>query len=528
MRHRTHCTPIPSALQRLLLLLALLSAGCATTAVRVYEGPPRPRSDVSILTLGSSMNAPSLLAGRPGSICFTGIDGKMIPELRSYPNNVDCLDILPGRHMFTLRYHYTGQSRDALYRYTYRRSMPADKNVTLVTEADHRYEVFAAVTWDYSDWHVKVIDRTTGDVVWDDSQAAPVQPPLQPPPPSTPPPPKREPDIAGLGAALIKTLHPSGGGKVLACYFSPDGKWLVATRASTSQYATNSVYSLETGAWIDLGACGLRGPHNIDFSPDGRLLALQYHPREGTAKVRVCAVPGFAPKLDLAGRFDSIGLLRWMPDSRTLLVGEQSRSGSERQGAFSSWSSETGDKLTEFGVPAAFLADERSRAARARSADGRFLAIPTTTAGDGKNLGRFSAALVRVGPPAGTVALESAGFTTALVFSPDGRMLAGAGGKDIRLWSVPEAKPLRTLRGHRDGVFGLGFSPDGLTLVSGSRDETIRFWDADSGLPLGACAVSNAPVTCLDVSPDGTTVAFGDENGRVTFCDYRELRARAK
>ena len=31
---------------------------------------------------------------------------------------------------------------------------------------------------------------------------------------------------------------------------------------------------------------------------------------------------------------------------------------------------------------------------------------------------------------------------------------------------------------HRDWVMSLAFSPDGKTIVSGSRDETIKVWDA--------------------------------------------------
>ncbi|KAG9014086.1 hypothetical protein FRB90_005615, partial [Tulasnella sp. 427] len=41
------------------------------------------------------------------------------------------------------------------------------------------------------------------------------------------------------------------------------------------------------------------------------------------------------------------------------------------------------------------------------------------------------------------------------------------------------------LRGHDDWVRAVAFSPDGKTLVSGSRDKTIRMWDAQTGAPIG-------------------------------------------
>ena len=37
---------------------------------------------------------------------------------------------------------------------------------------------------------------------------------------------------------------------------------------------------------------------------------------------------------------------------------------------------------------------------------------------------------------------------------------------------------------HRDWVFSVAFSPDGKTIVSGSRDETLKVWDAGASLPL--------------------------------------------
>ncbi|HAT15844.1 MAG TPA: WD40 repeat domain-containing protein, partial [Microcoleaceae bacterium UBA11344] len=34
----------------------------------------------------------------------------------------------------------------------------------------------------------------------------------------------------------------------------------------------------------------------------------------------------------------------------------------------------------------------------------------------------------------------------------------------------------RTLSGHSDNVLSVAISPDGQTLVSGSRDKTIKIW----------------------------------------------------
>jgi len=47
----------------------------------------------------------------------------------------------------------------------------------------------------------------------------------------------------------------------------------------------------------------------------------------------------------------------------------------------------------------------------------------------------------------------------------------------VRIWDACAGELLQTLRGHRDGVWGVAFTPDGRGLVSGSWDETLKYWD---------------------------------------------------
>src|SRR5205085_151085 len=69
------------------------------------------------------------------------------------------------------------------------------------------------------------------------------------------------------------------------------------------------------------------------------------------------------------------------------------------------------------------------------------------------------------------------GTISALAFVPNGRMLASADGKTIRLWDVATLKCRRELAGHTNQVLALDCSPDGRTLVSGSDDGTALVWD---------------------------------------------------
>lgn len=67
----------------------------------------------------------------------------------------------------------------------------------------------------------------------------------------------------------------------------------------------------------------------------------------------------------------------------------------------------------------------------------------------------------------------------------DAERFATAGAdRMVRLWRVGSEKATAELAGHSGSVLCLALSPDGKLLCSGSADQTIRVWDVGSGKPL--------------------------------------------
>jgi WD40 repeat protein len=82
----------------------------------------------------------------------------------------------------------------------------------------------------------------------------------------------------------------------------------------------------------------------------------------------------------------------------------------------------------------------------------------------------------------GSIDCGSKGFiATPLALSCDGKMLAWGdagvwGGVGVRLWNIPEGKPLATFDGHCSHILAVAFATDGKTLVSAAHDDTVIAW----------------------------------------------------
>lgn len=132
----------------------------------------------------------------------------------------------------------------------------------------------------------------------------------------------------------------------------------------------------------------------------------------------------------------------------------------------------------------------------------------------------------------GTIRFRHRGQIDSLVYSPDGKMLASAGGDGvIKFWDPNTGKELASLKGHTGGVSSLAFSPDGKMLASGSFDKTIRLWN----LRQGRDKATNSPILTLTdhkdkvlgvaFSPDGKLLGSASYDATIKLWDLSNWRA---
>ena len=111
----------------------------------------------------------------------------------------------------------------------------------------------------------------------------------------------------------------------------------------------------------------------------------------------------------------------------------------------------------------------------------------------------------------------------ALAFSPDGKMMAVSGNREVLLHSLDGAVPPRRLPGLADRILSLAFSKDGSTLVAAggtpARFGEIQIWDVAAGKLRRSITLTGDTIFGVSISPDAAKLAAGCTDNTVRIVD---------
>lgn len=112
-------------------------------------------------------------------------------------------------------------------------------------------------------------------------------------------------------------------------------------------------------------------------------------------------------------------------------------------------------------------------------------------------------------------------------------MATGSLDKSIYVWEIMTGRLVEHLRGHKDTVYSVTFSPNAVNLMSGSHDRTIKMRELSYYAP-GAISSSVENGKCLEtleghsdymlsvaLTPDGNWLLSGAKDNGLRFLDAR-------
>jgi WD40 repeat protein/tRNA A-37 threonylcarbamoyl transferase component Bud32 len=285
-----------------------------------------------------------------------------------------------------------------------------------------------------------------------------------------------------------------------AVAFSPDGKTVLTGSGDTAR-----LWDVATGK--ARGApMQLFGPDDkgLAFSPDSKTVLTRS--TINTARLWEAATgKPIGPPLKHPDRVNAVA---FSPDGKTVLTGSD-------DGTARLWDAATGEP---FGLA---LHHPAGVNAVAFSPDGK-----TVLTGSGDNTARlWNAATGKpLGPP---MQHQGEGNVYVVAFSANGKTVFTAGISntwqddwaasmgEARVWEVPTAEAQCPPLQHQDEVEAVAFSPDGKTVLTGSRENTARLWNAATGKPLGPPLKHKNWVRAVAFSPDGKTVLTGSSTAQL-------------
>jgi tetratricopeptide (TPR) repeat protein len=119
-------------------------------------------------------------------------------------------------------------------------------------------------------------------------------------------------------------------------------------------------------------------------------------------------------------------------------------------------------------------------------------------------------------------------YVSSLAFTPDGlTLVSGSWDKTVKLWQMNTRQEIQTLTGHSEDLRCVVVSPDGQTIASCGEDKVIKLWQLSTGQEIRTLMGSSSWVFCVVISPDGQILVSGSNDGTIKIWQLstgKELR----
>lgn len=212
------------------------------------------------------------------------------------------------------------------------------------------------------------------------------------------------------------------------------------------------------------------------------------------------------------GSPDKIAQIAWTPNGGGLITGTEG-------GSLVLWNANTGQQLTAFvghsgdppgGIQSISFSPDGTRLVSG-SLDSIHLGDRDLT------IKYFPRVIVwNVSTGARVWSLDNVG--SAVFYGSDNDSLLVSTREELMLWSIRAGQLLRTLEGHTDDIGYAVFSPDGKTIVSGSRNG-ITVWNLQTHELSFQLRFADAEIVGFAFNPKGTVFGAGLSDGRIAFWD---------